>query len=170
MADFDWHEFRTLAELCRTQGAAADAPGAAEALFRTAISRAYYSAFKDAYLLLLQERDPWIVYDHGVSTDNDDEKDEALTLLNLNPEQATNQFQKTVGSVHTFVAKRFKNAGTLARKNVGLDLFELKTDRQDADYNETVDVTKDWADDVIKKANKALHSIGQLRQANSKRK
>jgi uncharacterized protein (UPF0332 family) len=163
MADFDWTELVTLANACRDLAASAS-DGQKEAWLRTAVSRAYYSVYHQAYRKLLAEREPWIVYDHGLSTRDDVEKNEGLSMLGLDSRTVSEEFKRRVGSVHVFVAKKFKDSsGNLTRKNIGLDLFELKSERQEADYDETIEVSDAWVESVIKKATKTALQIRNLK-------
>jgi uncharacterized protein (UPF0332 family) len=165
MADFDWSLYLKLAERLIDEAEAITDIGIKEAMIRSAISRSYYSVFKAAYEVLLEEAHPWIVYDAGVTAGIEEQIADGRNLLNISEQELDKEFQRKVGSMHTFVAKTFKNSSILNRKNLGLDLFDLKVDRQDADYNGACEVTIDWAKDVLKKSHRARQSVLKIKQA-----
>jgi uncharacterized protein (UPF0332 family) len=158
MVDFDWQNFQFVAQKVRDLADNAS-PEEQVALLRTAVSRAYYYAYHSAYNRLLNDENPWILFNHGVVKKDVTTQDYAAALLDMSRAAATNQFEKKVGSLHTYVAKQFQIG---PRRNIGLDLNELKSDRHEADYDPSAAVTAAWADQALKKAASTVVAIQKL--------
>jgi uncharacterized protein (UPF0332 family) len=137
----DWADVLLYAEKLATYAATlAQTDKEKEIVQRTAINRAYYSAFKKAeeFLILKNEIDP---------------------IKKPNPNrQAQSEDVERVGS-HWRVIRMFKQSRSPDRKRIGFLLQSLKFYRENADYNNpyetTIGIEKEL-EDVLHKARTVL--------------